>query len=105
MLDDVNLSCMLVLDGAFVTTTDLGQASLDHENELPVLYLGLPGRLLNLNITFRYDELVSSLSYVNYHYLADIWVATSVSSRRQRLITRDVTLCPVLALSEGRPHP
>ncbi|MGN0059909.1 MAG: Crp/Fnr family transcriptional regulator [Coriobacteriales bacterium] len=76
MLDDVNQSCMLILDGALVTTTDLGQTSLDHESELPVLYLGLPGRLLNLDITFKYEELVSSLMYVNYHYLADTWVAT-----------------------------
>lgn len=39
-------------------------------------YFGLPGRLLNLGITFRCGELSSSLVYVSYHYLADTWVAT-----------------------------
>lgn len=48
-------------------------------------YFGLPGRLLNLGITFRCGELSSSLVYVNYHYLADTWVATF-----SRHVTRDL---------------
>ena len=76
MGDDCNQSCMLVLDGAFVTTTDLGYGSIDHENDLPMLYLGIPGRLLNLGTTFQYDELDPSIGYINYHYLTDPWVAS-----------------------------
>lgn len=76
MGNDCSQSCMLVLDGAFTTTTDLGHGFIDHENELPMLYLGLPGRLLNLSVTFKYDELNSSIGYIDYHYLADTWTAS-----------------------------
>ena len=43
---------------------------------MPTLYIGLPGRLLNLDITFGYEDRESSIAYANFHYLADTWVAS-----------------------------
>ena len=38
-------------------------------------YLGLPGRVLNLDITFGFSTFKDALGYSNYEYLRDTWVA------------------------------
>lgn len=76
MRNDYVQSCMLVLDGVFASSTSLGEGAIDHATDAPTLYIGLPGRLLNLDITFGYDDLQPAISYSNFHYLADTWVAS-----------------------------
>ena len=60
----------------FPTSHVRSSASSEGAGSSKSKYFGLPGRLLNLGITFRCGELSSSLVYVNYHYLADTWIAT-----------------------------
>ena len=69
-------NCMMLLDGCLTTSLDLGASNLDHDNEIPALYVGFPGRLLNLDITFGFEDLQDSLEYAEYYYLTDTWVAS-----------------------------
>lgn len=76
MRDDYQQNCMLILDGVFASSTNLSLEAIDHNIDRPVIYLGLPGRLLNLDVTFGYDEMQDAYTYVDLNYLTDTWAAS-----------------------------
>ena len=69
-------NCMMLLDGCLTTSLDLGASSIDHNAESPALYVGFPGRLLNLDVTFGFEDLQDRFEYAEYDYLTDTWVAS-----------------------------
>lgn len=74
--EDAIKDCMMVLYGTLSTPLNLGYDILNHEREIPAIYLAMPGRLLNLNITFDSEELEQRFRYAEYEYLTDAWVAS-----------------------------
>lgn len=74
--EDYLQSCMLILDGCLTSTTDLDSASINHDVDVPSLYLAMPGRLLNLDITFKLYRIQTDLTYADFYYLTDSWVAS-----------------------------
>lgn len=90
MRDDYLQDCMLILDGLFTSTTDLGHGALDHSKEVPVLYVGLPGRLLNLDVTFGFSDMEVAYAYVDFEYLTDTWAASFSHHVIRRLCDEDI---------------
>ncbi len=82
-------NCMLVLDGTFISSTQLGVDAIDHETNLPVLYMALPGRLLNLDVTFGFTDLHKNFEYVDFNYFTDTWVASFSHQTIQDLFDSD----------------
>lgn len=74
--DDYPQTCMLILDGVVVSTTDLDGEDIDHEADMPALYLGLPGRVIGFDVIFDYRNFDGGFTYFDLSYLSDSWVAT-----------------------------
>lgn len=73
---DFSQNCMLILDGASCSVEGLDSASFGHSDDEPVLFLALPGRAINLDVTFGFTEMQDAYEYSNFIYLTDTWVAS-----------------------------
>lgn len=74
--DDFPHSGMLLLDGIVVSTTNLGEDVVNHETDVPALYLGFPGHIVGFEIVFGFKNLNGAFEYLDLEYLTDSWVAT-----------------------------
>lgn len=88
--EDFLQSCILVLDGVLTSTTNLSSVMLDHAVDKPILFLFLPGRMLNLDITFKYEDIQPSITYTEVDYRADSWVASFSHNTVRELYETDV---------------
>lgn len=76
MRDDAVRSCTLILDGLLSAAYHFDRNDIDHQTDMPALYLGLPGRLIVPDYTLDARQSSEKFAYNNWQYLTDTWVAT-----------------------------
>lgn len=72
---DFERHATLILDGALMSSIYVGDDVLDFSDDTPAFYLGLPGRILATNVTFR-DTKKAYYGDNGVEYLTDCCIAT-----------------------------
>lgn len=96
---DFERHAMLILDGALMSSIHVGEDVLDYSEDVPTFYLGVPGRMLATNVTFRRRE---KMYYGNngMEYLTDCCIASFEHETIRELFfsSKDFAQCMALSM-------
>lgn len=88
----------LILDGIIMSSIHTGEDVLDYSEDVPTFYLGIPGRVLATNVTFRREDKMYYGSN-GMEYLTDCCIATFGHSVIQELFNTNHDFAQSMALS------
>lgn len=75
MYEDFERQASLIIDGVILISGHVGEDVVGYSDEPPTCYLGVPGRLLSTNVTFRDGGGTEAYGYNSMEYLTDCCVA------------------------------
>ena len=73
--EDFERRASLLIDGIVLISGHVGEDVIGYSDEVPTCYLGVPGRVLSTNVTFRKDGGTEAYGYNSMEYLTDCCVA------------------------------
>lgn len=75
LYSDFEQNAIMILDGAIMSSIHVGEDVLGYSAGAPTFFLGVPGRMLATNVTFR-QETVMPYGYNGMDYLTDCCIAS-----------------------------
>lgn len=99
---DFERRASLLIDGAVLISGHVGEDVMGYSDEIPTCYLGVPGRVLSTNVTFREGGGTEQYGYNAMEYLTDCCVAYFDHEVIRRLFAHDADFARAVLLSELR---
>lgn len=73
--EDFERRASLLIDGIVLISGHVGEDVVGYSDDVPTCYLGVPGRVLSTNVTFREGGGTEAYGYNSMEYLTDCCVA------------------------------
>lgn len=100
--EDFERRASLLIDGIVLISGHVGEDVVGYSDEVPTCYLGVPGRVLSTNVTFRENGGTEEYGYNSMEYLTDCCVAHFEHEAIRTLFAEENAFAHALMLSSLR---
>ncbi|MBR5260274.1 MAG: Crp/Fnr family transcriptional regulator [Eggerthellaceae bacterium] len=100
--EDFERRASLLIDGIVLISGHVGEDVVGYSDDVPTCYLGVPGRMLSTNVTFREGGGTEAYGYNSMEYLTDCCVAHFDHDVIRKLFENHVPFAHAMVLSALR---